>query len=273
MQKSIAKAVSCHGIGIHSGKKVEISLKPAPIGHGIEVVRTDLGQSVQLYPDVFDGANNQTCIKNNNKAFLKTVEHLMAAVFSKQIDNMIIEANSEEMPAVDGSAMSYLELLKKAGIVEQEGPDQPALRLNKMLLEKGKEDTFIAAVPADEFKISLAVEYRLPVGLQVWSVVINEENFHKEVAPARTFGWKEDLDKMHKNGLGLGVKVNENAIGIAENKGYSCPLRFADEIVRHKVLDLVGDLAGLRKNIKAHIIGYKTNHRLNIQFMKKLAKI
>lgn len=272
MQKTIAKAVKCENIGIHSGAKVSLTLKPAEVGHGIEFVRVDLNESVKVTPDVFDGVNNQSCITKNGNYFVKTVEHIMSAIYGSGIDNLIIEVNSEEMPAMDGSAGQYTELFKKTGIIEQKGEVLPELILKKAVFEQGKEDTFLMAVPAEELRISLAVEYKQPVGIQVFSVNINEKTFLKEIAPARTFGWREDLDNMHKRGLALGVKVNENAIGIAENKGYSCPLRFVDEVVRHKVMDLVGDLAGLRKRLKAHIIGHKTNHRLNIEFMKKLAK-
>lgn len=273
MPNTIKKPVTVEDIGIHSGEKVVLTLKPAVVGHGIEFVRTDLKQSVKVSPEVFDGANNQSCIVKDGQNFVKTVEHLMSAIYGLGLDALIIEVSSAEMPAMDGSAAEYVKLIKKAGLKEQKGAEMPELVLKEPLFEQGKEDTFIVALPAKELKISLVVEYKEPVGKQIFSSIINRNIYEKEIAPARTFGWREDLDKMQQKGLALGVKVNKNAIGIAENKGYSCPLRFADEVVRHKVLDIVGDLAGLRKNLKAHIIGHKTNHRLNINFMKKLAKI
>ncbi len=274
MQYSISKPILCEDIGIHTGNPVKLSFHPAPIGSGLVFKRSDLSEksSIKVTPNVFSGENNMTCILHNGVQVFKTVEHVLSAIHGLGIDNLIIETNSAEMPIIDGSAQGFISLLQKAGIVEQAAAERPSLIIKKPIFEKGKDDTFLIALPANEFKISVITEYaEYPfIGLQIFSKAITKELYVKEIGPARTLGKVKDLNMMHAKGLGLGVTLN-NAIGIGE-EGYSCELRYPDEIVRHKAMDLIGDLGGLERQIKGHIIGYKPNHRLNIQFMKRLAQ-
>ncbi|MBU0580309.1 MAG: UDP-3-O-acyl-N-acetylglucosamine deacetylase [Candidatus Margulisbacteria bacterium] len=273
MQQTITRPISCSGIGIHSGQPVNLTFYPAPANHGIKFIRQDLKNDnrLKITPGVFSGENNMTCLLKDSQVFLKTVEHLMAAIYGLEIDNLIIEVSNEEMPALDGSALPYVDLLKEAKLKQQKGEKQVALNIKDIVFEQGKEGSFLIALPAHAFKLSVAVDYPdlKPVGIQIFSSKIEKGIFEKKIAPARTLGKMKDLESYWEKGLAKGVNLN-NAIGITD-AGYSCPLRFIDEIVRHKVMDLVGDLGGLRKRIKAHIIGYKTNHRLNINFMKKLS--
>ncbi len=272
MQHSIQRAVPCTGIGIHSGDPVRLTFNPAPAGHGIEFVRTDLPNKdrIRVTPGNFSGEDRGTKLIQGT-AMVQTVEHVLSAIHGLGINNIIIEVDSSEMPILDGSAKELASLLRSAGLTEQPGV-VPDLVIKRPVVLQGTQNGSLLALPSDDLRISVIVDFPKPVGVQVYtSKTPGIEAIFNDVANARTFGWMRELEFLWNHGLGRGASMS-NAIGITE-EGYSTPLRYTDEIVRHKVMDLIGDLSGLQKNIRAHIIGFKTSHKLNIQFMKKLAEL
>jgi UDP-3-O-[3-hydroxymyristoyl] N-acetylglucosamine deacetylase len=270
-QRSINQQVECRGVGIHSGAAVRLSVKKAPPGHGIEFKRkgfNDESAGLFLSADKVRGEDRGTRLEGGGLVF-KTVEHLLAAIYALEIDNIIVELDAEEIPILDGSAADYVSLLEQAGIVEQK-KEQACLKIKSATSIKDDAGPgFLIALPAEALKISLAVEYDDPLGIQLFTRNINRAVFTKEIAAARTFGWTHEIEALLASSLAQGAN-KENAIGVAP-EGYTTKLRWSNEPIRHKMLDLIGDLSGLRKRLKAHIIGYRTNHKMNVQFMKKLA--
>lgn len=267
-QRTIAKNIEIQGKGLHTGKGSNLLLKPAPENTGIVFLRADQSESVPIPArvDWLDKAERCTAIGKFPNVVM-TVEHLLAALYALGISNVFAEIKGDEVPALDGSAAPFVKFLEEAGIVEQE---EPAAEL---IVDKpawcGRKDSLIFAVPARELRITYVAKFNHPlVGTQMLELVITPESFKKEIAPSRTFGFWEEVQGLWNRNLALGGDL-ENALLIMENS-YSTPLRFKDEVVRHKILDLVGDIALLGSFVRAHIIAVKGSHSLNMEFLKTL---
>lgn len=266
-QHTIGKALSYSGIGLHSGKEVLMTLKPADVDTGIVFVRTDLPGCPQiraLAENVSSTVKATTLSENGAEVF--TVEHLMGALAMMEIDNIIIEMSSPEPPVTDGSAKVFCELLEEAGIEEQQA-ERKVYAVDKAF-SVYDNDRYITILPYDGYRISFTSINKHPLlGTQYFDVLLDKETFKKEIMAARTVAFTEELEMLRKLGLGLGGSL-ENVVVFDKDKILSEP-RFEDELIRHKILDVIGDLY-LLGPIKAHVIAVKTGHAFNSQIAKQI---
>lgn len=266
-QHTIAREVSYEDIGLHSGKEVLMTLKPAEAGAGIVFVRTDLAGRPVIRAAVDNvSATVRATTLSANGAEVFTVEHLMSALAMLAIDNVIIEMSSPEPPVADGSAKVFVELIKQAGIAEQQA--ERSVYAVDRCFSVYDGDRFITVLPYDGFRVSFTSVNSHPLlGTQYMDLCLDLATYEKEIMPARTVAFTYELEMLRKMGLGLGGSL-ENVVVFSEDKLLSEP-RFADELIRHKILDLVGDLY-LLGPIKAHVIAVKTGHAFNAQIAKKI---
>ena len=267
MQKTIKSSVSYTGFGLHSGKPSTLVFKPAPSGSGIIFVRTDLPGNPQI-PAKADcvTATIRATTLTVGEISVFTVEHILAALFMVDIDNCIIEMDAPEPPVADGSALPYVELLQKAGITEQEQPRE-IYRLDRSFsVHDG--DRYVIAVPYDGQRFSfLSINDHPLLGSQYIDVEVGKADLIDEISPARTIAFMHEIEGLQKMGLGLGGSP-ENVIIYDKDKVLT-PLRFEDELVRHKVLDIMGDLF-LAGRFYGHIIAVKSAHALNTALAVKI---
>ncbi len=266
-QKTIKKEISMSGIGLHSGERSSITFKPAEVGSGITFTRTDLPGKPKLKADI---NNVKSTIRGTSLGEVSTVEHVLSALYALSVTNLMIELDGQEPPALDGSSKQYCDLILRSGVSRQNG-DIPVIEIKKPVLicDAGK---CIVAMPSDRFKVSFMINYPVGfIGSQFFRADIDEKTYIREIAPARTYGFMEELDALKEQGLALGASA-ENAVAMDKN-GYITKLRFKDELVRHKVLDLIGDISLLGCELKAHIIGVKSGHDLNIKLARKLKEV
>lgn len=265
-QKTIKDSVGYQGIGLHKGQPVQLVFRPAPLNTGVVFIRTDLPDNPAIPAQVewvVDTTRGTTLGKDQVE--IHTVEHVLAAVAGLGINNLLIEMDSIEPPAADGSARPFLEALQLAEIVEQDQPCQ-TLVLKKAIWIK-EQDKFIVALPADCFQLSFTLVYDHPaIKTQFAEYNIEASTFAEEIAGARTFGFLKEVEKLKSMGLALGGNL-DNAIVLGDQEPLS-PLRFPDEFVRHKILDLVGDLSLIGQPLQAHIIAVKSGHSLNTRLAK-----
>lgn len=266
-QTTVAKTVTYTGIGLHSGKSVTIVLHSAPANTGIVFARTDLPGAPRVEAvasNVTNAMRATTLERGAAKVF--TVEHLLAAFYAMGIDNCLVEIDSVEPPVADGSSLPFIRLIEEAGAVKQE-----ALRKVMEVKETQtvrNDDKFITIIPYDGFRITFTSVNPHPLlGVQFGDYEITTEGFIKEIAPARTIGFMHEVKLLQEQGLALGGSL-ENAV-VYDDETVLTPLRFSDELVRHKILDVVGDLA-LAGRIKGHVIAVKSSHAINTQLAKKI---
>ena len=269
-QTTVASAVSYTGIGLHSGQDVTITLKPAAAGTGIVFARIDLPGA----PRVAAKAANVTSAMRattleDGLAKVFTVEHLLAAFSAMGVDNCLVEITAVEPPVADGSSLPFVRLLEQAGILQQE-----ALRTQiiiKQAVTIRQPDKFITILPYDGLRITFtSVNPHPQLGVQFGDYEINADSFIKEIAPARTIGFMHEVEALQKQGLALGGSL-DNAVVYDDEKSLTS-LRFADELVRHKILDIIGDLA-LAGRVRGHVIAVKSSHALNTMLAKEILAI
>ena len=266
-QTTIAAPVSYTGVGLHSGKDVTMKLQPAEADTGIVFTRVDLpGQpQVEAKAENVTSTLRATTIEDNGiKMF--TIEHVMSALHGAGIDNVEICINAEEPPVADGSSREFFQLLQKAGIRQLDRARQEIVIDQLYRVDDGGK--FVLALPYDGFRVSFTSINPHPlIGIQYGDYEITEENYLKEIAPARTIAYEKEVEALHKMGLGLGGTL-ENVI-VYNDEGWMNPLIYPDELVRHKILDLVGDLrlAGI---VKGHFVAVKSGHALNTTMSKLL---
>ncbi|MBN2288072.1 MAG: bifunctional UDP-3-O-[3-hydroxymyristoyl] N-acetylglucosamine deacetylase/3-hydroxyacyl-ACP dehydratase [Candidatus Glassbacteria bacterium] len=269
-QKTISRSAKCAGVGIHTGAKAGLSFKPAAIGTGIRFVRTDIKGKPSI-PAVIDNVNsiNRGTVLGNGEVKVHTVEHVLAAISGLGIDNLLIELDGVEVPAADGSSSIFVKLLDQAGIVEQDAPRKVAVLTEPFSYEENGIQFLL--LPNKTLKISFHIEYPNPiVGCQFDSLEINADTFREYIAGARTFAFFEDVEQLKKEGLIKGGSL-DNAVVIDGDKILNSePLRSPKELVRHKILDLLGDLYLLGVPLRAHIISSKSGHPSNINLVRKL---
>lgn len=267
-QKTIKDTVTFSGIGLHSGHKVTMELRPAAPNTGITFIREDLGGArIAAVPKNFSTTFYATSI-SSGEASVQTVEHLMAALYCLGIDNAEVSVDGPELPIMDGSSSPFIYMIHEAGIRVQTKPKNVLRILKPVKITEG--DKVIAIYPCDAFRVTYTIEYDHPlVQRQSRSVVINENSFVDELAPARTFGFLRDVEMMRRNGLALGGSL-ENAIVIGENAILNQNLRFTDEFVRHKVLDAIGDLSFFGCRILGHVVASRAGHTLHIALVRKV---
>ena len=267
-QRTLRRAISCVGIGLHSGNKVQLSLKPAPTNFGIRFRRADLGDhEVPANVQHLAGIQLATAL-SRNEVSVETVEHLLAALVSMGVDNVLIELNSPEVPIMDGSAAPFVYLIQEAGIKQQVSPRKYLKIVRPIALSRG--DKRISLYPSDHFKVTYSISFDHPLlRHQSRTLRITEESFIEEIAPARTFTFLKDVENHRQNGLALGGSL-ENAIVLGETGVLNNALRFEDEFVRHKILDAVGDLALVGFPVIGHLVAHRAGHALHTEFVGKI---
>lgn len=266
-QKTITREIMYSGIGLHSGAEVKMKLSPAPVDTGIVFIRTDLPNKPRIKAiasNVTSTLRATTIGDGEIKVF--TIEHLMSALFASDIDNCYIELDNEEPPVVDGASEVFVKLLSEAGSVEQDKMRQEIV-IKKVYRIDDKE-RFVMVVPYDGFRVSFTSLNPHPlIGTQYYDFTFDIDAYKQEIAPARTIAYEKEVEALHKMGLGLGGNL-ENVI-VYNDEGWMNKLRYADELVRHKILDIIGDLR-LAGVLKAHVIAVKSGHELNTKLAKKI---
>jgi UDP-3-O-[3-hydroxymyristoyl] N-acetylglucosamine deacetylase len=267
-QRTLRRQVSCAGIGLHSGNKVTLSLKPAPANSGIRFRRTDLG-GLEIEATINNLASIQYATGlAQNQGSVETVEHLLAALASLGVDNAIVELNYPEVPIMDGSAAPFVYLIHEAGIRPLPVPRR-FMRITRPI-ELARGDKRIALYPSDHFKVTYSISYDHPLlRHQARTMTINESVFVEQIAPARTFTFLKEVEMLRQHGLALGGSL-ENAVVVGETGVLNNPLRFDDEFVRHKILDVIGDLALVGFPVIGHLVAHRGGHGLHTAFAAKI---
>jgi UDP-3-O-[3-hydroxymyristoyl] N-acetylglucosamine deacetylase len=269
-RRTLKTAISCVGCGLHSGVDVSLKLLPAAPGTGIVFHRTDLGVKI---PARFDHVNDtRLCtVVNSGEARVGTIEHLMAALAASGVDDALIEVDAPELPIFDGSAAPFMFLIESAGMTEHGGLREKLEILRSVRVEHNGAFAELRphAPGGSGFEVSLAIEFAAPaIGAQAYSFTLSSEGFANEIAAARTFAQAGEIEALRKAGLARGGSL-ANAIVVDGAKILNPEgLRFADEFVRHKLLDVVGDLALAGAPISGRFIGSKTGHGLNNQLLR-----
>ena len=267
-QRTIRRPVACSGIGLHSGQKVTLRLRPAAANHGIVFKRLDL-DGLEIPADVSHvaGLHYATGLARETTS-VETVEHLLAALVSLGIDNVVVELNQAEVPIMDGSAASFVYLVHEAGIKPQSASRKFLKVVRPISLSRG--DKRIALYPSDHFKVTYSISFDHPLlRHQSRTMRLSEEVFVDEIAPARTFGFLKEVEVLRQRGLALGGSL-DNAIVLGETGVLNSSLRFEDEFVRHKILDAIGDLALVGYPIIGHLVAHRGGHALHASFAQKI---
>jgi UDP-3-O-[3-hydroxymyristoyl] N-acetylglucosamine deacetylase len=268
-QRTISETIHCEGIGLHSGKAVKMTMRPAPVDTGIVFVRTDLGGIELAVVSANTGATSYATTLGRNGASVGTVEHLLSAFSGLNIDNAIVEIDAEEVPIMDGSAGPFIRMIARAGIRSQK-KFQPVLKVIKpVFVREGNKQ--IAVWPADTTSISYFIDFNHPMlKEQSLHYLPSEESYLREVADARTFGFLSDVRTLQANGLAKGASL-DNAVALGEDSVLNKEgLRYKDEFVRHKILDLIGDFSLIGMPVIGHIVAHKSGHALNARMVSKL---
>jgi UDP-3-O-[3-hydroxymyristoyl] N-acetylglucosamine deacetylase/3-hydroxyacyl-[acyl-carrier-protein] dehydratase len=268
-QKTIAREATFSGIGLHTGNLTTMTFKPAKPDSGITFYRVDLPDRPAVKADidhVLDVSRGTTIGVNGTR--VRTIEHVMSACAGLGIDNLDIEVDANEVPVGDGSSLPFLSTLKKAGL-EPQRAERKYITFEKPVYYKD-EDKTLNILPADELRVTMTIAYdHVAIGTQYASFIITPELFEQEIAPARTFGFLRDAKMLQEQGLIKGVSL-DNAIAIGDDSILNDDLRFADEPVRHKILDLLGDLYLLGRPVKGHIIAVKSGHPMHVKFSQRI---
>ncbi len=269
-QRTISKSVHCSGVGVHSGKKVNLVINPAPSNHGIKFVRTDLPDCPDI-PAHFNMVvdTSLATVIGQDGFIVSTIEHLMASFSGLAIDNALVELDTYEMPIMDGSAGPFTALIKAAGIREQASPRYYFVVKEPIELEKDGKS--VGMYPSSTYKISCTIEYdHSLIKQQSYSAEISDQVFEDEICRARTFGFLHEYEYLKSYGLARGVSL-ENVVAIAEHDVINDDgLRYKDEFVRHKILDCIGDFSLLGMPLIGHVVVKKSGHAFNHAFLKKI---
>jgi len=268
VQHTLRRPVSCTGIGLHSGNRVTLSLKPSPADSGIRFQRSDLGGlEIPAIVTHLGGIQYQTGL-TREAVSVETVEHLLAALTALSIDNAIIELNSPEVPIMDGSAAPFVYLLQEAGVKRLQTPRRFLKVLRPISLTHG--DKRIALYPSDHFKVTYSISFDHPLlRHQSRTMRITEETFIEDIAPARTFGFLKEVEMLRQRGLALGGSL-DNAIVLGDTDILNKALRFEDEFVRHKILDVIGDLSLVGHPVVGHLVAHRGGHALHTAFAARI---
>ncbi len=265
-QRTLQKSVVLYGTGLHYGQKTGLLLQPLPPNSGILFSNVSSEEVVPLHVDYVETTEMATSLRKG-RAAAKTIEHLMAVFHAYRITNLMVKM-VEEVPIMDGSALEFCKLIEEAGIEEQEE------RVEEVVIDRRIELHYphksLTIEPAEVFTVEYFLDYPPPIGRQhLIFKMENEEAFRKEIAPARTFGFLKDMEMLERLGLGEGGRIN-NFILVDDEKIVNTDLRFPDEFVRHKILDIIGDFYLFNRPIRGKVTGRRTGHTENITLMKRL---
>ena len=270
-QTTLARAIGCAGVALHSGHKVALRLCPAPAGSGILFKRTDLAGIPEIKASWNNVVDTRMCttLGNGEGVIVSTVEHLMAALSGAHVDNVVVELDGPEVPVMDGSAQPFIFLIESAGVEELNAPREVIEILKPVRVEV--DDKVAELLPNRGFSVGFEIEFDDDsVAYQEISVPLINGSFKKEIARARTFGFVHEVEALRAAGLGLGGSLDNAVIVDGDKILNEGGLRFTDEFVRHKVLDAVGDLYLCGAPIRGHYRGFKAGHHLTNEVLKAL---
>jgi len=268
VQRTLRRQVACAGIGLHSGNKVNLTLKPAAPDTGIRFRRTDLGGlEIPASVERLSGTYYATGLRHDG-ATVDTIEHLLAALVSQGVDNVVVELDRSEVPIMDGSSAPFVYLIQEAGVKAQAEARRYLKVLRPVTVSRG--DAMMAIYPADTFKISYTISFDHPLlRHQAHTVAVTAHSFAEDIAPARTFGFLREVEMLRQQGLTLGGSL-DNAIVLSETGVLNNTLRFDDEFVRHKILDAIGDLALIGHPMLGHVVANRAGHAMHTAFAKRV---
>jgi len=274
-QRTLKAAIGCVGVGVHSGRHVSLTLRPAAPDHGIVFRRTDLGRDL---PARFDWvADTRLCTvladPANPKVSIGTVEHVMAALVGAGIDNAVVEVDGPEVPILDGSASPFLFLIDCAGIVEQDAPSRviEVLRPVRVTDANAFAELRPANFGAASLEMAVSIDFAAAaIGRQALSLTLSADNFRREIAAARTFALAGDIARLREAGLALGGSLDNAVVVDGARVLNPAGLRSSDEFVRHKLLDAVGDLALAGARLRGRFLAHRTGHTLNNRLLRAL---
>ena len=270
-QQTINKEITFSGIGLHSGKKADVIIRPSKEDSGITFIRTDIKNN-NVIEAIWKNVSStilSTTIENNNKVSVSTIEHLMSALSGMHIDNAIILINGPEVPIMDGSSMPFVNLFEEAGITKQNKP-RKIIKINEEV-SVSKDDSYVKILPNKQFSIDFEIDFESNIiNKQACQLQLLNGNYKSDISSARTFGFEKDVNELRANGFALGGSL-DNAVVVGEKNILNKEgLRFADEFVRHKILDSIGDLYLAGMPVQGYFYGKKSGHYLNIELLKKL---
>lgn len=266
-QRTIRHSTVIYGLGLHSGQRTGMVLQPLPGNSGIHFVTLPAGNEIPAHVRAVAETDYATTLSGEGES-IRTIEHLLSALHANRIGNLLIKVH-REIPVLDGSALEFCKLLEEVGIAEQEEPEREVV-IDRRYEVRGGGEKVLAIEPADRFSVSYLLRYPPPVGEQSYDFTLSSpEVYEKEIAPARTFGFLKDLKMMNELGLGSGGRL-DNFILVGEDEIVNTDLRFPDEFVRHKILDIVGDLYLLGYPIRGKVTAHLTGHRDNIALLRQI---
>ena len=273
-QRTLRNSIKAVGIGLHTGKNINLELIPAEINSGINFIRTDVDENLiipAIAENVGDTSLSTALVKDDVK--ISTIEHLLSAIAGLGVDNCLIKVDGPEMPIMDGSAGPFVFLLQAAGIAEQDVKKKFIKVLKEVKVTR--DDAYAFIKPFDGFKVSFSIEFNHPVQNRYpaeSTIDFSSTSFVREVCRARTFGFNKDIESLRRQNLALGANMT-NAINIGEDEILNEEgLRFDDEFVKHKILDAIGDLYLLGHNLIGEFVGYKSGHALNNELLRKISE-
>jgi UDP-3-O-[3-hydroxymyristoyl] N-acetylglucosamine deacetylase len=268
-QKTIGKSIVVYGVGLHSGAKTGMILLPMPENTGIIFEHIPDGERIPAYIDYVFSVGYASSVKGKN-CMVRTIEHLLATFHMYGITNLLVKV-SEEIPILDGSAIEICNKIEEAGIIEQQKWIEPLYIKEAVAVADLNNGKFLQIEPSESFEIDYTLEYGKPIGIQRYHFHGDKDAFIAEIAPARTFGFLKDFEQLAKMGLGTGGRIN-NVIILNDEGVINTKLRFNDELVRHKVLDLIGDIYLLNRPVIGKIVAKQTGHLENLALVKELKK-
>ena len=273
LQHTLRNAISCRGVGLHSGRMITLRLLPAPAGHGIVFRRRDLGIDIPARFDHVVDTRLSTVIASaaDSRTRVATIEHVMAALAGCLIDNVLLEIDGPEVPALDGSAAQFVFLIDCAGRLAQDAPRGAIEILKRVRVQDGEAFAELRPTPSSSLNLALSIAFPArAIGRQAYSMTLSEDDFRRELAVCRTFAMLDEIESLREAGLARGGSL-DNAIVVDDDRVLNpSGLRRSDEFVRHKMLDAIGDLALAGGPIRGSFIGHRSGHGLNNRLLRKL---
>jgi len=270
-QTTLKKSISASGVGLHTGVEVNVTLRPAPENTGYIFVRTDLDNfEIPASVEYISHCSYATTLMRRG-VVLSTCEHLLSALRGSGVDNCFIDLDNIEVPIMDGSSENFIDLIEQAGIVEQNSPRHVFRILERVVFEQG--DRKMSIEPAKNFEIECVIDFPHPfIERQQLNFIFENGSFGKEIASARTFGFTHEIEMLRKANLALGGSLDNAIVLTPDGMLNETPLRFDDEFVRHKILDIIGDFALLGMPVEGKITATKSGHSVHASLMSKLLK-
>jgi UDP-3-O-[3-hydroxymyristoyl] N-acetylglucosamine deacetylase len=268
-RQTLAASRTIRGTGLHSGLPVSMRLLPAEPDTGIRFVRTDAGGAVVPADLLYAGPSFYATVLNKDGVTVSTIEHLMAALYALQVDDLVIELDGPEVPILDGSSRPFVDLILEAGRVESDVPRQYLTVVKPIQVEH--EDKRISVHPHPEYRVTYAIDFDHPIlGYQELTASLwGGEAFQEKLAPARTFAFEHEVEALRRAGLARGGSL-DNAVVLGDHGPLNPELRFRDEFVRHKMLDLTGDLSLLGHPLRGHVVAYRAGHDLHGRLARRI---